>query len=130
MDKKRMIAIVDDDESVREATMSLMRAAGYAPKAFSCADEFLNSEQARRTDCLIADVQMPGMSGLELHGRLIRSGSAIPTVLITAHPDEKARDRALKAGVICYLTKPFNEDELLDCIQAALDPGDTRSEKS
>jgi len=130
MDKRPMISIVDDDESVREATMSLMRAAGYEPEAFPCARDFLNSEQAQRTDCLIADVQMPGMSGIELHGQLVRSGKTIPTVLITAHPDEKARQRAMKAGVICYLAKPFNEDELLDCIQTALDMGDTRSEKS
>ena len=109
--------------------MSLMRAAGYEPEAFSCAGDFLNSEQARRSDCLIADVQMPGMSGLELHGQLMQSGHAIPTVLITAHPNDKARARALHAGVICYLTKPFNENELLDCIQIALDMG-TRSEKS
>ncbi len=73
---------------------------------------------------------MPGMSGIELHGRLVQSGNAIPTVLITAHPDEKARERAMKAGVVCYLAKPFNEDELLDCIQTALEMGDTRSEKS
>lgn len=130
MDNRPMISIVDDDKSVREATMSLMRAAGYEPEAFPCARDFLNSEQARRTDCLIADVQMPGMSGLELHGQLVQSGHAIPTVLITAHPSDKARTRALQAGVICYLAKPFKENELLDCIQTALDMGDTRSEKS
>ena len=130
MDKRPMISIVDDDESVREATMSLMRAAGYEPEAFPCARDFLNSEQACRTDCLIADVQMPGMSGIELHGKLVQSGKAIPTVLITAHPDEKARVRALQAGVVCYLAKPFNENELLDCIQTALEMGDPRSEKS
>jgi FixJ family two-component response regulator len=130
MDKRPMIAIVDDDESMREAIISLMRSAGYEPVAFPCAGDFLDAEQARRTDCLIADVQMPGMSGIELHGKLVQSGEAIPTVLITAHPDEKARVRAIKAGVVAYLAKPFNEDELLDCIQTALNMGDTRSEKS
>jgi len=124
-----MISIVDDDKSVRDATVSLMRAAGYEPEAFCCAQDFLASERVRRTDCLIADVQMPGMSGIELHGELVQSGNAIPTVLITAHPNEKAKARALAAGVVCYLSKPFELNELLDCIQTALEPGDTRSEK-
>jgi FixJ family two-component response regulator len=127
MPKRPIISIVDDDQSVREATMSLMRAAGFATEAFPRADDFLNSEMRVRTDCLIADVQMPGMSGLELHGRLVQSGDAIPTVLITAYPDEKVRARALQAGIFCYLTKPFKEDELLDCIQSALKQGNTRS---
>jgi FixJ family two-component response regulator len=128
MDKKRMISIVDDDESVRDATVSLVRAAGYAPQAFPCADDFLNSEAVPRTDFLIADVQMPGMTGLDLYDALVDSGKRIPTVLITAYPDEKSRNRALRAGVMRYLTKPFNETELLDCIQSALEPGDTRSD--
>lgn len=130
MATKPMIAIVDDDESVREATMSLMRASGFAPEAFPCADAFLKSDGLRRTSCLIADVQMPGMSGIELHGRLVQSGNPIPTVLITAYPDDKVRARALKAGVICYLTKPFSDDELLNCIQSALGPSSTRSNSS
>jgi FixJ family two-component response regulator len=130
MAKRPIISIVDDDESVREATMSLMRAAGFSPEAFPCADAFLKSERRGRTDCLIAFVQMPGMSGLELHGELVQLGNAIPTVLITAYPNEKVRVRALQAGIICYLTKPFNEDELLGCIQSALNQGDTRSKSS
>jgi FixJ family two-component response regulator len=121
MDKRPMISIVDDDASMREATVSLMRAAGFAPQAFSCADEFLRSGSFPETDCLIADVQMPGMSGVELHGRLVQSGKPIPTVLITAYPDEKVRERALEAGAMCLLTKPFNEDELLKCVQSALE---------
>jgi FixJ family two-component response regulator len=130
MQTKPMIAIVDDDESVREATVSLMRASGFAPEAFPCANEFLKSDGLRRTSCLIADVQMPGMSGTELHGRLVQSGNAIPTVLMTAYPDDKARARALKAGVICYLTKPFSNDELLGCIRTALELGNSRSKSS
>lgn len=122
MATRPMIAIVEDDESVREATMSLIRAAGFELEAFPSADDFLQSEALRRTDCLVADVHMPGMSGLELHGRLLKSGSPIPTVLITAYPDEKVRRRALEAGVISYLTKPFDEQELLDCIRSALEP--------
>ena len=120
---KPMIAIVDDDASLREATASLMRASGFASEAFPCANEFLKSDGLRRSSCLIADVQMPGMSGIELHDRLVQSGNAIPTVLMTAYPDDKARARALKAGVICYLTKPFSNDELLGCIRTALELG-------
>ena len=123
MPMKPVIAIVDDDESVREATVSLMKVSGFAPEAFRCANEFLESDALRRTSCLIADVQMPGMSGIELHGRLVQSGSPIPTVLMTAYPDAKARSRALKAGVICYLTKPFSNHELLGCIRTALEFG-------
>jgi FixJ family two-component response regulator len=116
--KKIVIAIVDDDESVREAMTSLMRSFGFATMAFASGESFLRSRR-RRTDCLIADVQMPGMTGLELHNRLVASGKLIPTILITAYPDERVRAQALNAGAVCYLTKPFNESELLACIHAA-----------
>ncbi len=118
---KPVISIVDDDESVREATKGLMKAVGFIAEAFPGAEDFLRSGRRHDTSCLIADVQMPGMSGLELHSRLAASGKPIPTILITAYPDERVRERALRAGVICYLTKPFNEDELLGCIRSALD---------
>jgi FixJ family two-component response regulator len=123
MPNKPVIAIVDDDESVREATMSLMRALGFFAEAFPCAEDFLKSDGLQRTSCLIADVRMPGMSGLELYRRLVASGKPIPTVLITAHSDDGVRARALQAGIICYLTKPFREDDLLGCIRSALDRG-------
>jgi FixJ family two-component response regulator len=122
-----MITIVDDDESVREATMSLLRASGFKAEAFSCADDFLKSERLLHTDCLVSDVQMPGMSGLELHEHLVRSGNDIPTILITAYPDEAARIRAKKDGVVCYLAKPFNENQLLDCIASAIERSPQRS---
>ncbi len=122
-----MISIVDDDESVRDATASLMRAAGYAPKAFPGATDFLNSADVKETKFLIADVQMPGMTGIELHDRLVGAGMRIPTVLITAYPDARLRQRALQAGVVGYLTKPFDETELLECIETALQSGNTRS---
>jgi FixJ family two-component response regulator len=123
MPNKPVITIVDDDESVREATMSLMRALGFTSEAYQCAEDFLKSDGLQRTSCLIADVRMPGMSGLELYRRLVASGKPIPTVLITAHSDDGVRARALQAGIICYLTKPFREDDLLGCIRSALDRG-------
>jgi FixJ family two-component response regulator len=123
MPKKPVITIVDDDESVREALMSLMRALGFISEAYECAEDFLKSGRLRRTSCLIADVRMPGMTGLELYRHLVASGNPIPTVLITAHHDEAGRASALKAGVMCYLAKPFDEDDLLGCIHSALEHG-------
>jgi FixJ family two-component response regulator len=125
MPNKPLIAIVDDDASVREAIMSLMRALGFIAETFSSAEDFLDSDSLPRTSCLIADFRMPGMSGLELYRRLVASGQPIPTVLITAHSDEGVRTRALKAGIRCYLTKPFDDDDLLGCIRSALDQSKT-----
>jgi FixJ family two-component response regulator len=123
LSNKPLISIVDDDESVREATKGLMRAVGFCADAFGNAEDFLKFDRLHSTDCLIADVQMPQMSGLELHRRLVESGVAIPTILITAYPDDSGRERALKAGVIGYLAKPFTMDDLLACIHAALGQG-------
>jgi FixJ family two-component response regulator len=116
-----MISIVDDNESVREAMTGLMRSVGFSAQAFQSAEGFLRSSRLDRTACLVTDMQMPGMTGLELHRRLVASGKPIPTILITAYPDESVRARAKEAGVICYLTKPFNEDDLLSCIRQALE---------
>jgi FixJ family two-component response regulator len=88
--------------------------------AFECAEDLLKSRRRRNVSCVIADVQMPGMTGIELHDRLVASGAPIPTILITAFPDERSRERALQAGVIGYLTKPFSEDDLLACIRSKL----------
>jgi FixJ family two-component response regulator len=118
--RKAFIAIVDDDHSVREALTSLVRSLGYAAMAFECAEDLLKSKRRRSVSCVITDVQMPGMTGVELHNRLVASGEPIPTILITAFPDERARERALQAGVTCYLTKPFSEDHLLACIRTIL----------
>jgi FixJ family two-component response regulator len=120
MSIKPSIAIVDDDESVREATTRLLRSLGFIAKGFSSADEFLESNRAVITSCLIADVQMPEMSGLALYGQLTAAGHPIPTVLITAYPDDAIRARALSAGVAAYLVKPFSEKELLDSIDSAI----------
>ena len=122
------VAIVDDDELVREAMSGLMRSLGFSVKAFSSGEGFLRSNCLRRAACLIADVQMPGMTGLELHHRLVTSGSPIPTILITAYVDEKVRAQALKAGVAYYLPKPIDESKLLACIHSAL--GDQKTDKT
>jgi FixJ family two-component response regulator len=119
---------VDDDESVREAMAGLMKSHGYLVETFDSGASFLNSDHRSRTDCLIADVQMPGMTGLELHSQLVAAGQPIPTILITAHPDEAARARAMKAGVLCYLAKPFNEDDLIGCIRTAIEQRGTGRE--
>jgi FixJ family two-component response regulator len=123
---KAVITIIDDDESVREATMSLMKALGFDSEAFHSAEDFLTSDRRNVTSCLIADVQMPGMTGIELHRRLAASDNPIPTVLITAHADENMRANALKAGVIGYLTKPFKEQDLMGCINLALDQSEKK----
>jgi FixJ family two-component response regulator len=125
--KKTVISIVDDDESARKALANLMRSLDFSAAAFASGESFLRSNRLHGTACLIADVQMPGMTGLELHSRLVASGRPIPTILITAYHDERVRAQALNAGVVCYLTKPFNESELLACIDSAL--GDQRTGK-
>ena len=117
---KPFIAIVDDDESIPQAIEGLMRSLGFAAEAFSSGKEFLGSPHLHRAACLIADVNMPEMSGLDLHLHLATSGLRIPTILITAYPDDRVRARALGAGVVCYLPKPFGEDDLLNCIRSGL----------
>lgn len=101
----------------------LLRSLGFAVESFPSAGDFLAYPHIRDTSCLIADLQMPNMSGLELHSRLIESGFAIPTILITAYPDEGVRARALTNGVIGYLSKPCDEDALMGCIRSALQRG-------
>ena len=115
-----VISIVDDDESVREATKSLVRSLGYKAATFGSAEEFLGSEQLKSTSCLITDVRMPGMSGVELQDRLIADGRNMPTVFISAFSDERVRQKVLESGAIGYLRKPFEEDRLIECIDTAL----------
>src|ERR1700692_4187302 len=116
-----MISVVDDDLSVRDATMHLFRAMGFTAEVFPCAEDFLASELRHNTSCLISDMRMPGMSGLELPSRLVEAGTPIPTVLMTAFPNDIDKARALQAGVVGYLTKPFNETELLGFIHSVLE---------
>jgi FixJ family two-component response regulator len=115
-----LIAIVDDDESIRNATSDLLKAAGYSTATFHDAESFLHSENRGAVACLVADMRMPGMSGLELHLALAVAGERIPTVIITAHPDAATQARARAAGIGCYLSKPFMPDELVDCVREQL----------
>jgi FixJ family two-component response regulator len=115
-----LIAIVDDDESVRTAMDGMVESFGYSPVTFESGGEFLKSDRLPEASCLILDVQMPGMSGLELYDQLLSKGFRIPTIFITAFPDVRVRERALRAGGVCFLSKPFGRSDLLGCIQAAL----------
>ena len=115
-----LISVVDDDDSVRESLGGLIRSVGFAVKAFASAEEFLTSDRLPDTDCLILDVRMPGMNGLELQRRLAASHMSIPVIFITAHGDEEARVRALNGGAVEYLLKPFSEEALLKAIDTAL----------
>ena len=115
-----MIAIVDDDDVVREAMKSLMRSLGYNASTFGSADEFLKSEQVSKTSCLITDLHMPGLSGLDLQNRLIATGHRFPIIFITGYPDEEVRAQAMKAGAIAFLSKPFNADHLISYLDKAL----------
>jgi FixJ family two-component response regulator len=118
--KTSLISIVDDDESVREALQALMRSLGLPAESFASASEFLASGQLAQTACLIADIQMPQMTGIELHHRLKAGGHAIPTILITAHPDDSLWVRGRPLDVMCCLSKPFDEAILLSWVETAL----------
>jgi FixJ family two-component response regulator len=116
----RLIAIVDDDESMRSAIEGLLKVTGLPARAFASAEEFLKSGQQHRATCLIADIRMPGMSGLELQAHLNAERCRIPTIFITAHGDEKMRLQALRAGAVEFLSKPFDDEALLESVRAAL----------
>jgi FixJ family two-component response regulator len=116
-----VISVVDDDASVRIATDNLLRSLGYIVHTSASAEEFLQSAHFNDTLCVIADVQMPGMSGVELQARLLTQGPRVPFIFITAFPEETIRARALKAGAICFLTKPFDRLTLIKCLDTALE---------
>ena len=120
MTKVALISIVDDDESVREATKGLIRSLGYIAATFASAEEFLRSDRVQDTACLIADVQMPGMSGIELQSRLLAQGRRLPIIFITSFPETKARAQALAAGALGYLSKPFSDEKLITHLDEAL----------
>jgi FixJ family two-component response regulator len=114
------ISVVDDDNAVRKSLQSLIRSLGFPVELFASAEEFLNSDHLGTTRCLILDVRMPSMSGLELQRQLVESNSGIPVIFITSHGDEAARSQALKNGAVEYLSKPFTDHALLNAIDAAL----------
>ena len=120
MSETALISIVDDDESMREAIQSLLRSVGFRAKTFASGEQFLQSDQIENTACLILDVRMPGMSGLDLQRRLMATQCRIPIVFVTAHGEEEALSRALQEGAVDFLLKPFSEEALLNAIQVAL----------
>lgn len=120
MSKPPVISIIDDDCSVRAATCNLARSLGYVVHTFASAGTFLQSPHLHDTSCVIVDVQMPTMSGLELQAQLLADGYRMPFIFITAFSSENVRARALKAGASCFLTKPFSGEALVNCLDAAL----------
>src|SRR5436309_4171026 len=119
--KTKLVAILDDDDSMRTALQGLLKAVGLPAQAFASAEEFLKSGQQQQTACLIADIRMPGMSGLELQAKLNAERCRIPTIFITAHGDTKMRMQALRAGAVEFLAKPFDDEILLESVRAALE---------
>jgi FixJ family two-component response regulator len=117
----KVVAIVDDDDLMRSALHGLLKAVGLPAQAFASAEEFLKSGQQQQTGCLIADIRMPGMSGLELQAQLNADHCRIPTIFITAHGDERMRMQALRAGAVEFLTKPFDNKALIESVRAALE---------
>jgi FixJ family two-component response regulator len=130
MPNASLVSVVEDDQFFRESLRRLMRSLGYSVEAFPLAADFLASPRLGETACLIADVHMPAMTGLELYRHLIKAGYAIPTILVTAYPDDDVRARALNDGVVCYLRKPVDEKHLMRCLRAALNSGDPPEENS
>ena len=130
MPKALLVTVVEDDLFFRESMGRLMRSLGYAVETFSSATDFLTSPRLVETACLIADVNMPAMSGVGLHRHLIKAGYAIPTILVTAYPNDVDRTRALNDGVVCYLRKPVDENNLIRCLRTALLSGEPSEENS
>ena len=118
-----MIAIVDDDESVRIATRSLVRSLGFTAHTYASAEDFLQSQHVSECSCVITDVQMPGLSGVDLQSRLAAEGRNTPVILMTAFSDPAVKARAMKAGAVCFLSKPFEGQALVRCLEEALSQG-------
>jgi FixJ family two-component response regulator len=128
--KEQLVSVVEDDRFFRDSMGRLMRSLGYTVEAFPSAADFLASPRLAETACLIADVHMPAMTGIELYRHLVDAGRAIPTILVTAYPSDVDRARALNDGVVGYLRKPVDEQNLLQCLRAALSSADTPEENS
>jgi FixJ family two-component response regulator len=130
MPKASLVSVVEDDQYFRESMKRLMRSLGYNVEAFSSAADFLASPRLIETTCLVADVHMPAMTGVELYRYLVEAGYTIPTILVTAYPDDVDRARALNDGVVCYLRKPVDEQHLIQCLRSALESGEPVEENS
>jgi FixJ family two-component response regulator len=130
MPKPSLVSVVEDDQHFRESMRRLMRSLGYPVEAFPSAADFLASPRLVETACVIADVHMPGMTGVELYRQLVDAGYAIPTILVTAYPNDVDRTRALDDGVVCYLRKPVDEQHLIRCLRAALTSDEPPGENS
>ena len=117
----RIVVVVDDDESCRNALQRLLKSAGFSVRSFASAEEFLKSGQQHDTGCLITDIRMPGMSGLELQSKLNSDHCSIPTIFITAHGDEKMRLQAMRGGAVKFLSKAFDGESLLEAVRVALE---------
>jgi FixJ family two-component response regulator len=128
MPKPPLVSVVEDDQHFRESMGRLMRSLGYTVDAFPSAADFLASPRLVETACLIADVHMPAMTGIELYRHLIHEGYSIPTILVTAYLDDVDRTRALMDGVVCYLRKPVDENQLIQCLHVALESGEPPKE--
>jgi FixJ family two-component response regulator len=130
MMKKLLVSVVEDDRFFRESMGRLMRSLGYTVEAFPSAADFLASPRLAETACLITDVHMPAMTGVELYRHLMDTGRAVPTVLVTAYPNDVDRARALNDGVVCYLRKPVDEQDLKRCLRIALTSAESPEENS
>ncbi len=130
MPKTSLVSVVEDDQYFRDSMRRLMKSLGYNVETFSSAANFLASPRLKQTTCLVADVHMPAMTGIELYKRLTETGYTIPTILVTAYPDDGERARALNDGVVCYLRKPVDEQYLIRCLRTTLEsaePGEKNS---
>ena len=130
MSKTSLVSVVEDDQFFRESIRRLLRSRGYSVEAFASAADFLASPRLKETAVLIADVNMPAMTGIELYRHFIDAGHAFPTILVTAYPNDVDRTRALDDGVLCYLRKPVDDEHLIRCLRAALDSGEVPEENS
>jgi FixJ family two-component response regulator len=124
----RLISVVDDDASVRSATVDLLASVDFLCEAFASAEAYLQSDAANRTLCLILDVRMPGLNGLELQRLLTNQGRIVPIIFMTSYPDERTRRQAIEGGAICYLPKPYGVEELRDCIRLGLERSRSRNQ--
>ena len=130
MVKRILISVVDDDQPFRDSMRKLVSSLGYTVEAFPSAADFMASPFRAETACLVADIHMPGMTGVELNRRLVDAGHRIPTILVTAYPEESTRKRALKDGVVCYISKPVDDYHLERCLRSALQAGKRTNGKS